>query len=71
MAQPKPFDPTTYRNYRPGDYHPTRPTKAEGPVLTPVESRQGVISGRVLLILTTSLLLAGIAFVFLYGTEIA
>jgi len=34
---------------------------AEGPVLTPVESRQGVISGRVLLILTASLFLAGIA----------
>jgi len=61
MAQPKPFDPTAYRDYR--------PTKAEGPVLTPVESRQGVISGRVLLILTTSLLLAGIAFVILYGTQ--
>jgi hypothetical protein len=73
MAQPKPFDPTTYRDYRPRDYHPAnggyRPAKAEGPVLTPVESRQGVISGRVLLILTTSLLLAGIAFVILYGTQ--
>ncbi len=38
-------------------------------MLTPVEARQGVISGRVLLILTTSLLLAGIAFVILYGMQ--
>jgi hypothetical protein len=45
MAQPKPFD----------HMH------AEGPVLTPEESRQGVISGRVLTILTTSLFLAGMA----------
>ena len=63
MAQPRPFDPTTYRDYR--------PVKTKGPVLTPVESRQGVISGRVLLILTTSLLLAGIAFVILYGAQVS
>ena len=63
MAQPKPFYPTNYRDYR--------PVKTGGPVLTPVESRQGVISGRVLLILTTSLLLAGIAFVILYGVQIS
>jgi len=62
MAQPKPFDPITGRNYRVAE--------TEGPVLTPVESRQGVVSGRVLLILTTSLLLARIAFVILYGTQI-
>ena len=61
MAQTKPFYPT--RDYR--------PAKTDGPVLTPVESRQGVISGRVLLILTTSLLLAGIAFIILYGAQIA
>jgi hypothetical protein len=62
MAQPKPFDPTTGRHYRVAE--------TGGPVLTPVESRQGVISGRVLLILTTSLLLAGIAFVVLYGIQV-
>ena len=62
MAQPKPFYPTTVRDYR--------PAKTEGPVLTPVESRQGVISGRVLVILTTSLLLAGIAFIILYGSRV-
>ncbi len=61
MAQPKPFDPTTRRFYR--------TEETTGPVLTPVEARQGVISGRVLLILTTSLLLAGIAFVILYGMQ--
>jgi len=65
MAQPKPFDPMTGRTYRPAE------TETEGPVLTPVESRQGVISGRVLLILTTSLVLAGIAFVVLYGMQVA
>ena len=43
---------------------------ASAPVLTPEESRQGVISGRVLLILTTSLVLAVIAFVILYSAEI-
>ena len=57
MAQPKPIDRM----------------HAEGPVLTPEESRQGVISGRVLMILTTSLLLAGIAgvaFAIYYGMQI-
>ena len=63
MAQPKPFDPTSGRH--------CRPAETKGPVLTPVESRQGVISGRVLLILTTSLLLTGIAFVILYGSAVA
>jgi hypothetical protein len=58
MAQPKPFD-----HRRGTDYMP----RSESPVLTPEESRQGVISGRVLMILTTSLLLAGIAFIILYG----
>jgi hypothetical protein len=61
MARSKPFDSATGRNYH---------AETKGPVLTPEESRQGVISGRVLLILTTSLLLAGIAFVILYGTQI-
>jgi hypothetical protein len=61
MAQPKPFDRATGRDHRPAE--------TRGPVLTPVESRQGVISGRVLTILTTSLLLAGIAFVILYGAQ--
>jgi len=45
MAQPRPID----------HVHDA------APVLTPVESRQGVISGRVLLILTTSLFLAAFA----------
>jgi hypothetical protein len=56
---------TTMAQLRPIDH-----MHAEGPVLTPVESRQGVISGRVLLILMASLLLAGIAgvaFAIYYG----
>lgn len=53
MAQPKPFDHAS-------EYGP-------GPVLTPVESRQGVISGRVLTILTSSLVLAAIAFAIIYS----
>jgi hypothetical protein len=57
MAQPKPFD----RAHE----HAGPP-----PVLTPEESRQGVISGRVLTILTTSLMLAAIAFAIVYALEI-
>jgi hypothetical protein len=62
MAQPKPFDHRTGTSYV--------PPGAEVQVLTPEESRQGVISGRVLLILTTSLLLAGIAFLIVYGMKV-
>jgi len=61
MAQPKPYDPLTGSDYEPSE----QPT-----VLTPVESRQGVISGRVLMILTSSLVLALIAFVVLYSAQI-
>ena len=57
MAQPKPFDHPSHR-----DEHP--------PVLTPEESRQGVISGRVALILKTSLTLAAIAFIIIYVMKI-
>jgi hypothetical protein len=60
MAQPKPID-----HVGRGPHEHEAP-----PVLNPVESRQGVISGRVLLILTTSLVLAGVAFVVLYGMQI-
>ena len=60
MAQPKPFDRMGGNNYRPTH-------DDEAPVLNPVESRQGVISGRVLMILTTSLLLAGVAAAILYA----
>ena len=59
MVQPKPHDRS-----RDGDY------RSDAPVLTPEESRQGVVSGRVVSILTTSLLLALIAFVILYSAEI-
>jgi hypothetical protein len=38
----------------------------ENSVLTPVESRQGVVSGRVVTILATSLVLAGIAGAVIY-----
>lgn len=57
MAQPKPLK-------HPGE-HDSPPA-----VLTPVESRQGVISGRVLMILTSSLMLAAIAFAIVYTLEI-
>jgi len=61
MAQTKPFDRTRGDEYRPLE------TNHEGPVLNPVESRQGVISGRVLTILRVSLVLAAIAAVVLYA----
>jgi hypothetical protein len=60
MAQP------TFDSPPEGD---RRPSTAQ-PVLTPEEARQGVISGRVTLILVTSLVLALIAFVIVYSAEI-
>jgi hypothetical protein len=49
-----------------------RPLKGEtsfgqAPVLTPEEARQGVVSGRVRLILAVSLILAALAFVVVYS----
>jgi hypothetical protein len=61
MAQPKPFDRMSGNDYRPLNKND------EGPVLNPVESRQGVISGRVLTILRVSLVLAAIAAAVLYA----
>lgn len=58
MAQPKPLR-------HPGE-HATPPA-----VLTPEESRQGVVSGRVLMILTSSLMLAAIAFAIIYSVAIS
>ena len=40
------------------------------PVLTPVEARQGLISGRVVLILIVSLTLAVIAGAIIYGVHV-
>jgi len=37
------------------------------PILTPEEARQGVVSGRVRLILAVSLILAALAFVIVYS----
>ena len=54
MAQPKPFDHTSEHD-------------GSAAVLTPVESRQGIISGRVLTILASSLMLAANAFVIIYS----
>ena len=62
MAQPKPIDHTTG-----GHYQLPRTT---APILTPEESRQGVESGHVLMVLVTGLVLALIAFVILYATAI-
>ena len=57
MARPKPFDHANESN-------------DNAPVLRPEGSRQAVVSGRVLMVLTTSLLLALIAFAIVYSTEI-
>lgn len=57
MARPRPFNHSSE-------------SREQAPVLTPEESRQGVISGRVATILTVSLLLALVAFVIVYATEI-
>jgi hypothetical protein len=40
------------------------------PVLTPVEARQGVVSGRVRLVLAASLTLAVAAFAIIYAAQI-
>ena len=42
---------------------------ARGPVLSPEEARQGVISGRVLLILTVSMALVVMAFAIIYVAQ--
>ncbi len=44
-----------------------RQTAAHAPILTPEEARQGVVSGRVRLILAVSLILAALAFVIVYS----
>lgn len=62
MAQQKPFNRMTELDQR--------QLPAHEPVLTPEESRQGVISGRVIMILIMSLVLALIAFVIVYSAEI-
>jgi hypothetical protein len=59
MAQPKPFDNIHDRH--------CRPVESQSPVLSPEEARQGVVSGRVLTILTSSLMLAAIAFAVVYS----
>ena len=62
MAQQKPYDRMTELHQRQLPTHE--------PVLTPEESRQGVISGRVITILIMSLVLALIAFVVVYSAEV-
>ena len=42
-------------------------TAEHAPILTPVEARQGVISGRVRLILAVSLTLVVVAFAIIYA----
>jgi len=44
-----------------------RAEAGHGPILTPEEARQGVVSGRVRLILAASLILAALAFVIVYS----
>jgi hypothetical protein len=55
MAEARDFD---HRNDRIGDHEATHAT-----ILTPEESRQGVVSGRVMTVLAASLTLAFVAFV--------
>ena len=59
MAQPRPLHRSEH--YRDAN---------DVPVLTPEESRQGVISGRVLGVLMAGLTLALIAFVIVYALEV-
>ena len=59
MAQIKPWDHTPEFGARDGAY--------QAPVLTPVEARQGIISGRVRLVLVVSLMLAVIAGAITYA----
>jgi hypothetical protein len=67
MVQPKPLKDQNYGH----DPQPSTTTAKTGqPSLTPEQSRQGVISGRVMMVLATSLVLALIAFVILYSAEI-
>jgi hypothetical protein len=40
------------------------------PILTPVEARQGVVSGRISMVLAVSLMLAIVAGAIIYGVEI-
>jgi hypothetical protein len=63
MAQPKVFE-------RPLEHENREHEPSEVPVLTPEESRQGVVSGRVLTVLTAALFLAMIAFIVVYAIEI-
>ena len=42
-------------------------TAVYAPILTPEEARQGVVSGRVRLVLAVSLILAALAFVVVYS----
>ena len=66
MVQPKPLKDRKY-----GDVpQPSTTTAITEQSLTPEESRQGVISGRVMMVLASSLVLALIAFVILYSAEI-
>ena len=44
-----------------------RETAFHAPILTPEEARQGVVSGRVRLVLAVSLILAALAFVIVYS----
>jgi hypothetical protein len=53
-----------YRKVSPEDRH------KDGPVLTPEESRQGVMTGRIRWILAISVALVVVAFVVLYAVSV-
>ena len=49
---------------------PERRDANHAPILTPVESRQGVISGRIRLVLAVSLMLIVVAFALVYAIHV-
>lgn len=54
---------------RPLETHP-QDSATHGPILTPEEARQGVISGRIRLLLAASLTLVVVAFVIVYAAHV-
>jgi hypothetical protein len=54
----------------PRDRESERHEASHAPILTPVESRQGVISGRIRLVLAVSLTLIVVAFAVVYAIHV-
>jgi len=54
----------------PRESEPERHDANHAPILTPVESRQGVISGRIRLVLAVSLTLIVVSFALVYAIHV-